>query len=270
MRLDPDDIDARDPAIIERAVRVLRPSLLRWHRGVVEGVANVPAGATLFVGNHNAGMYTPDSYIFLHALYAQGGIPALPYALAHQVVFDTPVLGRLLLRLGTVRANHDNAARLFARGERILVYPGGDLDALRPYSRRDEVVFGGRRGYIRLALTHGVPITPVVSEGAHQAYMILDDGRWLARLLRLDRLIRLKAIPIVLSAPLGLTVGPAVPFIPLPTPITVQILPPIHFDRTGPEAAADEGYVMACAARVQGAMQIALTRLADRRRSGLT
>lgn len=270
MGLDPDDIDARDPAVIDRVARILRPSLVRWHRGRVEGTAHLPQGATLFVANHSAGMYTPDTYVFLNAILEAEGPAGLPYALAHQVVYDIPGLGPLLLRLGAVRASHENAARLFARGERILVYPGGDLDALRPFSRRDEVVFGGRRGYVRLALTHGVPITPVVSDGAHHSYMILDDGRWIARLLRLDRLLRLKALPVVLSFPLGLTIGPAVPFLPAPSPITVQILEPIRFERSGPEAAADEAYVMACAARVEGAMQIALTRLADRRRSRLT
>lgn len=269
MPLHPDDIDARDPAVIDRFARFLRASVIRWHPTRVEGIEHIPDDATLLVANHNAGMYTPDTYLFLNALYEQGGAAAMPYALAHQTVFNWPGLSRLLLRVGAVRASPENAARLFARGERILVYPGGDLDALRPFSRRDEVVFGGRRGYVRLALTHGVPITPVVSEGAHRSYMILDDGRWLAKRLRLHRLFRLKVLPLTLSFPLGLTVGPAVPFLAIPVPVQVRVLPPIHFERTGPEAAADPAYVLACAARVEGEMQRALTDLADRRRSGL-
>lgn len=260
---DPDDIDARDPALIERAARVLRRTLIRWHRGTVDGVEQVPDGAALFVGNHNAGMYTPDTYIFLNGLHAHGGVDALPYALAHETVYNAPGLGHLLIRLGAVRACHENAARLFERGERLLVYPGGDLDALRPFSRRNEVVFGHRRGYIRLALTHGVPIVPVVSHGAHQAYIILNDGRWLAKLLRIDRMFRLKVMPIVLSFPLGLTIGPAVPFIPAPTRVQVRILPAIYFDRSGPRAADDAAYVSACAAQVEGEMQRALTDLAE-------
>jgi 1-acyl-sn-glycerol-3-phosphate acyltransferase len=260
---DPDDLDARDPALIKRAARLLQRTLIRWHRATVEGIERVPDGAALFVGNHNAGMYTPDSYVFFNALYTHGGVEALPYALGHEIVFNAPGLAHLVLRLGAVRACHENAARLFARGERLLVYPGGDLDALRPFSRRNEVVFGQRRGYIRLALTHGVPIVPVVSQGSHQSYIILTDGRWLARMLRIDRLLRLKVMPVVLSFPFGITVGPAVPFIPAPTRVRVRVLPPIHFDRSGPDAAADIAYVTACAAHVEGEMQRALVDLAD-------
>ena len=260
---DPDDIDARDPALIDRAARLLRRTLIRWHRGSVDGLETLPDGAALFVGNHNAGMYTPDSYIFLEALYAHGGVDALPFALAHGTVYNAPGLAHLLVRLGAVRACHENAGRVFARGDRLLVYPGGDLDAMRPFSRRNEVVFGQRRGYIRLALTHGVPIVPVVSQGAHQAYVVLSDGRWLARALRFDRVFRLKAMPLVLSFPLGFTLGPAVPCIPAPVRVRVKVLPPIHFDRSGPEAADDIAYVTACAAHVEGEMQRALVHLAN-------
>lgn len=261
--VDPDDLDARDPRIIDRAAAVLKRTLIPWHRGVVRGLENLPDGAMLFVGNHNAGIYTPDSYVFLEALYDRGGAEAMPYALAHQEVLKPPPLGHLLTRLGAVRACHENAERIFARGHSILVYPGGDLESLRPYTRRNEIIFAQRRGYVRLAIAQGVPIVPVVSAGAHEVYRILSDGRGLARALRLDRMFRLKALPVVLSFPLGVTVGPVVPFVPLRTRIRVQVLPPIRFERAGQEAAADEAYVFACAARVEGQMQRALTALSD-------
>lgn len=261
--VDPDDLDARDPDFIDRVVSVVQRTLIPWHRGTVSGLDGPPDEAVLFVANHNAGMYTPDTYVFLNALYERGGVDAMPYALAHQEVFKPPVLGQLLTRIGAVRACHENAARIFATGRSILVYPGGDLESLRPYRRRHEIIFAQRRGYVRLAITHGVPIVPVVSDGAHGVYRILHDGRGLARALQLNRLFRLKALPIVLSFPLGITVGPIVPFIPPRTHIRVKVLPPIRFERAGQEAAADEAYVFACAARVEGQMQRALTALSD-------
>ena len=42
----------------------------------------------------------------------------------------------------------------------------------------------------------------------------------------------------------------------------MEILEPIHFDREGEEAARDEDYVAACAARVESRMQETLDRLA--------
>jgi hypothetical protein len=57
-----------------------------------------------------------------------------------------------------------------------------------------------------------------------------------------------------------------VPFLPWPSRILIEVLPPIRFPRSGPRAAADTAYVAECAAVVEGAMQEALTRLAAERR----
>jgi 1-acyl-sn-glycerol-3-phosphate acyltransferase len=164
--------------------------------------------------------------------------------------------------LGAVRASHDNGEKLLQRGEKVLVYPGGDEDALRPYRRRNEVVFGGRQGYIRLALRTGVPIIPVVAAGAHATFYVIDDLRWLAKLIGANRWGRFKVWPLTLSIPWGLTLGPLLPHIPWPTKILIEILEPFHFERTGPEAAADEAWVSECSRRVESTMQSTLYRLA--------
>ena len=168
--------------------------------------------------------------------------------------------------LGGIRACHENAAKLFDSGRNVLVYPGGDIDANRPYSKRHEIVFGQRRGYIRLALRHGIPIVPVVAAGAHSTYFVLTDGRKLAEWTGISRLMRLKVLPIAWSLPWGWTIGPPPPHLPLPTKIYVEFLDPVRFDRSGREAADDAAYVEACHERVFGPMQGALTRLADERR----
>jgi len=267
-RYDVDALDNRTPEAVARYLRLIEAVVMRWHPHRVTGLEHIPKGPALFVGNHNAGLWTPDSYLLYQALYRAGGIDALPYGLAHEVILRNSPFNEILCPVGVVRAHRDNALRIFARGDKALVYPGGDLDGMRPFRRRNEVVFGNRRGYIRLALEAGVPIVPVVSAGAHAIYIVLDDLQGLANTLRLDRFFRLKVMPLTLSFPLGLTLGPLFPFIPWPTRILVEVGEPITFARTGPEAAADEAYVAACAAEVQGRMQAALTRLADERRMG--
>ena len=126
-------------------------------------------------------------------------------------------------------------------------------------------MFGGRTGYVRLAIENGVPIVPVVAAGAHSTLMIVDDLRWFARLIRADRWLRSGAWPIALSIPWGLTFGPPPLFIPFPTRILIEMLEPIAFERSGRRAAADKGYVRTCADRVEGIMQRTLTRLASER-----
>ena len=268
-RYDIDSIDNRDPALVERLMTVLEGPLWRYFRPVITGLEHIPAGPALYVGNHNAGPLTPDTFTFCVAAYREHGIDALPYGLGHEVAIQIPFAHQLLVPLGAVRASHDTAHRLFARGKKALVYPGGDIDSWRSYADRDRVVFGPRRGYIRLALREDVAIIPVVSAGAQETWIVLNDGRWLAKLLRTDALFRIKAWPFVLSIPWGLTIGPPPPYIPLRTRIHQEILPPIRFERSGDEAAEDADYVERCHERVLGMMQATLTRRAARRRAAM-
>lgn len=262
---DIDDLDQRDPAFVQRFADLLRPLAWRYFKPDVRGLERIPAGAGLYVGNHNACLLSPDTFVWGLEVLRQRGIEDLPYGLGHEIAIALPGLRSLLVPLGAVRASHDNAARLFATGRKALVYPGSEYDAMRPYRDRNLVKFGSRRGYLRLALRHDVPIIPVVAAGAHETLLIIDDCQWLAKLLRADRWLRLKAWPLALSVPWGLTLGPVPPHLPLPTRIFVEILDPIRFDRRGDEAASDHDYVEGCHQRVVETMQTGLEQVAARR-----
>lgn len=263
---DLDSMDNRDEALIASLCERLGGVLRAYHRAEVVGAERVPSGPALYVGNHNAGCYTPDSYLFGAAVYEAHGVDAVPYGLAHEVVLSWPVINQMLVPIGAIRASHDNAHKLFRAGKKVLVYPGGDVDAMRAFRRRNRICFGGRRGYIRLAVSAGVPLIPVVAAGAHATFVILDELPWLARLLRTDRFLRMKVFPASLSIPWGLWFGFTPPYLPLPSRILIEVMDPIQFEREGPKAAADDAYVASCAARVESEMQRCLTRLAARRR----
>lgn len=258
-------IDQRDGAFIEHFAAIAGPLLERYFRPVVRGLERIPAGPGLYVGNHNACMLTPDTFVFGLALLRERGLADVPFGLGHTFAIGLPGLRQLLTPLGAVPASHANAAGLFAAGHKALVYPGSDYDAMRSYKDRNRVMFGPRRGYLRLALRHGVPIIPVVAAGAHETLLILDNGQRLAKLLRADRWLRVKAWPLALSVPYGLTLGPVPPHLPLPTRIFIEVLEPIVFERSGDEAAADAQYIEDCHRRVLEPMQAALTRLAAER-----
>ena len=226
----------------------------------------MPDGAALFVGNHNAGLMAPEGFILGLALYDRFGLEGLPFGLGHEVALSFAPFNRLIVPLGAVRASHENAERLFAADHKVLVYPGGDIDAMRPFRHRDRVIFGPRVGFVRLAIRHGVPIVPVVTAGAHASLLVIDDLRWLARMLRADRLVRSKVWPISVCLPWGVVFGPFLVYVPFPTRIVLEILPPIEFDRSGASAAADDVYVRLCKARIHGRMQAGLSRLAAERR----
>ena len=84
---------------------------------------------------------------------------------------------------------------------------------------------------------------PVVAVGGQETALFLSRGESLAQVLGLDRLLRLKVLPVSLALPWGLNVGDMLGHIPLPAKITVEALPPIHLrEEFGPDPDVDEVY----------------------------
>jgi 1-acyl-sn-glycerol-3-phosphate acyltransferase len=254
----PTFVERRDEAFVARVLGAMRPWLQRFFDPDVRGLDNVPEGAALVVANHNAGMLMPDVFILGDALFRRAGSRSLPYALGHDVLFGIDGLRETLEKLGGVRASPGSAHALFRAGHKVLVYPGGDREVMRPYRDRHRIVFGPRRGYVKMVIREGVPIVPVVTAGAHEAFMVLDDGGKVAERLGLPRWLRVNVAPTVLSFPWGLTFGFPPPYVPVPTRIVMDVLPPIGFDRRGEEAACDDAYVERCHESVVAAMQARL------------
>lgn len=256
------DLDQRDEEFIRYQLPGMWLFSTIYFRAEVTGFDRIPAeGPVLFVGNHSGGNMTPDSMVFMLAFNTYFGVERPVYALAHALVTSWPIIGKLAGKWGVITAGPKAARAALDRGACVLVYPGGDVDAHRPWSARHEIRFAGRKGFLRLAADAGVPIVPVVSVGGHDTYLPLTDGRKLAKLLRLDKLARLKVLPISLALPWGLNIGDFGGHIPLPAKIRMEVLDPIDVvDRFGDEADSDEAYEY-----VTERMQEALTALAAER-----
>jgi 1-acyl-sn-glycerol-3-phosphate acyltransferase len=228
---DPDRIDRRDPRLIRTLLPVCAMLNQRYFRLRCEGLEHVTPGAALFVSNHNGGIAGPDLACTLGTLWERLGAETPLYMLAHDFAMRqfTP-LGRVLQRLGAVRASPQNAARVLASGSSALVYPGGDLEAYRHSRRRDEIVFGSRTGFIRVAQRMGVPLVPIVAQGAHRSAYIFHDGAGIAQTLGLERWARVRRFPLALALPWGVALGPWTPYLPLPFPIRLRVLAPMRVD----------------------------------------
>jgi 1-acyl-sn-glycerol-3-phosphate acyltransferase len=256
------DLDERDPDYIRENLpgQWLLASL--YFRAEVRGLHNIPEeGGVLLVGNHSGGNLTPDSIVLSLAFNTYFGVERGFYQLAHNLVVSMPHLA-FMRKFGTVAANRDNAHEALAGGNALLVYPGGDYEVHRPTWESAKVDFDGRKGFIRLALEEDVPIVPVVSIGGQETALFLSRGEWLAKLLRLDKMFRLKVLPISLALPWGLNIGDMFSHLPLPAKITVEVLKPIDLRKEfGDDPDIDEVYE-----RITTRMQAALTSL-DQQRS---
>lgn len=207
---------------------VLEGVCRRYFRLERDGLEHLPATPALLVGNHNGGIAGPDLACTLSTLWRARGPEAPLYALAHDFAMRqfTP-LGRLLQRVGAVRACPENALRVLAAGGQALVYPGGDLEAYRHSRDRDRIVLGERTGFVRVAQAARVPIVPIVAHGAHRSAWIFSDGAAIAKAIGLPRWGRLERFPLALALPWGIGLGPWLPYLPLPFRIRLRVLAPI-------------------------------------------
>jgi 1-acyl-sn-glycerol-3-phosphate acyltransferase len=237
------DLDERDPDYIRESLPRLWVLASLYFRAEVRGLGNVPEeGPVLLVGNHSGGNLTPDTAVFTLAFSTYFGVERVFHQLAHNLVLSMPGLS-FLRKYGTVAASHDNARKALEAGAAVLVYPGGDYEVHRPSWQGRRVDFGGRKGFLRLALDEGVPIVPVVSIGGQETALFLSRGERLAKGLALDKLFRLKVLPISIAPPWGINVGDMLGHLPLPAKITVEALPPIDLRREfGDDPDLDEVY----------------------------
>ena len=221
------DLDERDPDYIRETLPGLWMLASLYFRAEVRDLEHIPEeGPVLLVGNHSGGNVTPDTSVFTLAFSTYFGVERRFHQLAHNLVLSMPGLG-WLRKYGTVAATPGNAERALDEGAALLVYPGGDYEVHRPTWESGRVDFGGRKGFIRLAQRKGVPIVPVVSIGGQETALFLSRGEGLAKLLGLDRMLRLKVLPVSLALPWVLNVGDMLGHIPLPAKITVEVLPAI-------------------------------------------
>ena len=256
------DLDERDPDFIRENLPGAWLLASFYFRADVKGLHNIPGeGPVLLVGNHSGGNVTPDTTVFTLAFTTYFGVERRFYQLAHNLVVSMPFLA-WLRKYGTVAAGRDNARKALRTGAAVLVYPGGDYEVHRPSWEGGKVDFGGRKGFIKLALEEDVPIVPIVSAGGQETALFLSRGEGLAKLLRLDKMFRLKVLPISLALPWGLNIGDMAGHIPLPAKISVRALKPIRIrEEFGDEPDIDRVYE-----HITGVMQAELDVLQKQRR----
>ena len=253
-----------------RAQKPVWDALCKYYfRLETSGWERLPAETSLLIGNHSGGSLTMDAWTFVADWWQRFRTERVLHATAHDVLMAAPGLGDYFRQVGVIPASRPGVTAALSSGCDVIIWPGGDVDAMRNWRRRDEAVLGGRRGFVRQAIRSGVPIVPVASVGGHDTAFILSEGQWIAN--GLDRISGLKAklrgtrMPVVLGIPFGLTIETIPTHLPLPAKIRTELLQPIHVDKD-PERVNDREYVNAVYLEVESAIQDGMDRLARQRR----
>jgi 1-acyl-sn-glycerol-3-phosphate acyltransferase len=256
-------LEGPDPRFMDRQKYLWNPLMDYWFRMEIEGWEHIPDAPVLLVGVHSGAPFVWDAWTVGIQWWRRFGTDRPLHGTAHDALMAAPGIGAYFRRMGVLPAAPDSMASALAAGHDVALWPGGEVDSLRPWSKRDEAVLAGRMGFVRLAIKSGVPIVPIATVGGPDGMPVLATGRRLARALRLDRVARLKMFPIALSAPWG--IGPALlPEIPLPTKIRTAFQEPVELSRD-PEQADDDSYVEAKYHEVRDRIQHGMDALARRR-----
>src|SRR3954464_9910476 len=234
-----------------------------WFRMEIEGWERIPEPPVLLVGIHSGAPFVWDAWTIGVQWWRRFGDERPLHGTAHDALMALPLVGDYFRRMGVLPAARDSIAGALAAGHDVALWPGGEVDSLRPWVRRDQAILAGRKGFVRMAINAGVPIVPVATVGGPDSMPVLVRGRRLARALRLDQIARLKMFPIGLSAPWGLAPS-MLPEIPLPTKIRTAFQPPVEID-PDPARASDDEYVQRKYDEVQSSIQHGMDALARRR-----
>ena len=256
-------LEGVDDAFMERQKYVWNPLMDYWFRMEIEGWEHLPEPPVLLVGIHSGAPFVWDAWTVGIQWWRRFGTDRPLHGTAHDALMASPLLGSYFRKMGVLPAAPDSIASALAEGHDVALWPGGEIDSLRPWTDRDEAVLAGRKGFIRMAINAGVPIVPIATVGGPDSMPVLARGRRLAKLLQLDKVARLKMFPIALSAPWG--VSPAIlPELPLPTKIRTAFQAPVKLSRD-PAKAKDDDYVDRKYEEVRESIQHGMDALARRR-----
>ena len=175
-----------------------------FHRATLEGIEHLPVtGPFLLVSNHSGCVALAELNSFM-ALYAERFGTTRPLAgFVLPLSFLVWPLSRLLPQIGAIPSTYVAAESTLAAGVPILVFPGGDHEALRPLWLAHQVDFGGRIGFLRIAQKARVPIVPMGIRGSHFTAPPLVRSKLLALLCLWPRLVGLKRWAITVLGALG-------------------------------------------------------------------
>jgi 1-acyl-sn-glycerol-3-phosphate acyltransferase len=257
------ELSGQDEATMQRQKYLWNFLVDYWFRMEFDGWENLPDPPALLVGIHSGAPFVWDAWTVGVQWWRRFGQDRPLHGTAHDVLMAMPLIGRYFRAMGVLPAAPDSMATALAEGRDVAVWPGGEVDSLRPWSERDQANLAGRKGFVKMAIRAGVPIVPIATVGGADAMPVLVRGDQLSRALRLDKLLRLKVFPIAVSLPWGIAPA-ALPQFPLPAKIRTRLMPAIELDHE-PDRADDEEYLEEKYWEVQNSIQHGVDALARKR-----
>ena len=233
---------------------------MRYHRYTVVGLEHLDGPhAKLIAGYHGRGIAW-DMCMINIAIYDR--LHYMPHSMLHRAIAYVPWWRWLADGLGFYIGDGPDLAAAVARGEHIIITPGGADEGCRRWDDTYRVNWGDRLGYVKLAVKYGMSIVPVGAAGADSGYIGLNTGPALGRWLGLPR--DYAYLVWTGLGPLGLY--PYSP--PFPVRMFQMVGAPIDPRDDGATSVRDKPALLRVHRRVTASVQALLDEARDRMRKG--
>lgn len=258
--------EVKEMFLAKKTAQLLLPIFEKYYRAKYIGLENIPETPFLGVGNHLGVYFIPEAFLWVgkyHTLDSKAPMNVLVHHMLHEI---SSFLKLPESKFGILDASPENAIEALKTGHSITVYPGGDRENSKPFSKRNEIDFYNHYGYIQLALRAGVPILPIVGIGGGETLFVLSSGEKIAKKTGLTSLFKLHSWPIYWSFPFGWHIG-HFPFLslPLPAQVTLSVLPPFSLEEYSAEDADNPEVLKQINDKIVALMQEEMDQLAKGR-----
>src|SRR4029077_18860207 len=125
-----------------------------------------------------------DGVLVGASMFMDAEPPRIVRAMVEKWAVSLPFVSLLFTRVGQVVGVPENALRLLAQGEALLVFPEGARGISKTFDRRYQLTEFGL-GFMRMAIETGTPIVPVAVVGGEEQYISVANVETLAKLLRM-------------------------------------------------------------------------------------
>jgi len=218
-----------------------------------EGIERIPqSGAAMFVSNHR-GFMPLDAVMHLSLLFTHRN--RIPRFLIIPSLLRTPYLCNFLTKLGGVIASQENAARLFASGDLVGIFPEGIRGSFTPYKRTYTLRDFSKSAFAKIAIENQVPIVPCAVIGHSEIFPIIGriDSSFVTREL---------GWPYFPIAPMF----PLAP-IPIPSKWHIRVLDPVPVAGLAPADAENVKLVRDFSRHIQSIIQTNINDMLPKRKN---
>ncbi|NNM51892.1 MAG: acyltransferase family protein [Pseudomonadales bacterium] len=256
-------VTGQDAEFMAKSEGIWEFLLTKYFRVSTTGWEHIPEGACMIIGVHSGTWLTMDAWMLMNDWWFRYKGKRILHGTAHDILMAMPGLGDMFRKVGVVPSSRESVSACLEAGHCVVIWPGGEVDSMRSWKKRHEVILDNRLGFVRQAIRSGVPIVPVATVGGAETVFVLSEGRWLADKLQLRRFLRSKMVPLVAGLPFGIWPELLPSHLPLPSKITNEFLPAIEVD---PRREHDADYVKSIFLEVERSIQSGVSRLAQQRR----